>query len=242
MLHRETQIRHHGCSLPWGFIGRLMLPRSISPTFLCPRMMRDLEDTTGSVIPEAHRIWLERAYEKHGAGKPVDASTLHLELRDVLPEDFRPSDVDARFYNGQVTLRGVWLVEPRSEALVQIEQIIFEVQRWLFQNPALRAFTADEVPRQRTSIRNAWPTPLRSSMSWGVSGPGGVGRRLPEASPRSRWLRNRPYWSTSASGVWKSTSALCSSSSTEQGGERAWRELAFPCYQRPPPSAIPPSS
>lgn len=93
----------------------------------------------------AERLWLSEV-----ASSPSFSSRhAKVKLRDKLPRDFSPDEIDPRLYvNGKLTPLGVWHVDPKSGLLQAIDKAISTVRARIEQNPAITSIKSDEVAHE----------------------------------------------------------------------------------------------
>ncbi|MCL4553017.1 MAG: hypothetical protein M1305_05635 [Candidatus Marsarchaeota archaeon] len=97
-------------------------------------------------LTETERIWLEEAYRHYKAREPIDRWQMRVELRERLPKDFLPSQVDYRLVSDKaVTLLGIAIVDPESDRIRDTERVIFAIRDHIFEHPDLRTVTAAEI-------------------------------------------------------------------------------------------------
>jgi peptidoglycan L-alanyl-D-glutamate endopeptidase CwlK len=93
-------------------------------------------------------------------GEQVRARTLKVELKDKLPRDFDPSEIDYRLLAGedQITLLGIALLDPTSELVKKADLVINSVHRLLIGNPEIKSVGAEfvshetELPKEEVAI------------------------------------------------------------------------------------------
>lgn len=75
-------------------------------------------------LSEPERMWLEAVYEEFREGNEIVARLLKHELRDKLPDDFSPYEIDARLVGAgsRITLLGIWHVDPKSRFIEQTDK------------------------------------------------------------------------------------------------------------------------
>lgn len=103
------------------------------------RPMRTLFDHR---FPPAHRIWLEHVAKV----EKFDPRVARAELFDQLPSDFRPDQIDTRFYrNGQLTLLGRRLVTPEHPVLRNSEAVALAVRDEIRRSPGIDEITLPRI-------------------------------------------------------------------------------------------------
>lgn len=77
-------------------------------------------------LTDAERTWLEAVYRRFRKGEKVVPRILEYELRDELPSDFKPKQIDRRLLTGKTdpTLLGVWHVNPDSKIIDLVDRLL----------------------------------------------------------------------------------------------------------------------
>jgi hypothetical protein len=101
-------------------------------------------------LSESQRLWLRAICSKLRGGEQVSARTLKVELRDKLPKDFDPSQIDYRLLAGedQITLLGIALLDPTSELVKKADLVINSVQNSLIPSPEIKSIGVDAVSQE----------------------------------------------------------------------------------------------
>lgn len=85
---------------------------------------------------EPERVWLQELYRRLSAHQPIDHLRMRIELRDRLPKDFRPSQVNRRFLHGDsLSLLGILAIDPQSSRIQDTERVILAIRNFLIENP-----------------------------------------------------------------------------------------------------------
>lgn len=81
-------------------------------------------------LTDAQRTWLEAVYRHFREGKEIVPRLLKHDLRDQLPSDFDPDEIDRRLLTGKTdpTLLGVWHVDPDSEIITLLDRLLRRVR------------------------------------------------------------------------------------------------------------------
>jgi len=77
-------------------------------------------------LTDGQRVWLANLYSKVSAGESPDVRTLKGALKETLPKDFDPTEIDYRLLDrdNQFTLLGLALLDPSSDSVKQANQVI----------------------------------------------------------------------------------------------------------------------
>ncbi|MCW9709032.1 hypothetical protein [Fodinibius salsisoli] len=98
-------------------------------------------------------LWIESVYEQtNGEGK-ANFRELLVELWDDLSDDFHPTNVNSNFYVSdtrneryqELTLMGVFLVDPDNQLIKDTDAVIKEVRRLLVENPQLEEVSSARI-------------------------------------------------------------------------------------------------
>ena len=116
-------------------------------------------------MSEPERIWLQELYRRVRARESVDPWQMRIELRDKLPNDFRPSQVSSKLAQGSsITLLGVLAIDPESEMIRDTERVIVAIRDSLIENPQARTVSAAQIA-ERLEIDQAYTQELFGLMS-----------------------------------------------------------------------------
>ncbi|HEX7999593.1 MAG TPA: hypothetical protein VF528_14495 [Pyrinomonadaceae bacterium] len=98
-------------------------------------------------LTEPQKLWLGAICSKLRNGEPVSARALKVELRDKLPRDFNPSDIDSRLlrHEDQITLLGIGLLDPDSDLVKKADIVILSIRELLLGNPKIKSIAASYV-------------------------------------------------------------------------------------------------
>ncbi|HEY0347142.1 MAG TPA: hypothetical protein VGC60_03205 [Pyrinomonadaceae bacterium] len=101
-------------------------------------------------LTEHQQLWLRTICSKLREGEQVRARTLKVELKDNLPKDFDPSEIDYRLLAGedQITLLGIALLDPTSELVKKADLVVDSVHRLLIRNPEIKSVGAEFVSHE----------------------------------------------------------------------------------------------
>jgi hypothetical protein len=96
---------------------------------------------------EPERIWMEAIYSKVKNGEQIDTRVIKTELWGKLPRNFDPYKIDRRLVLNvtDITLLGIWHIDPDSELIRETDQIITCIRDMLLKNPKLKDFSAESV-------------------------------------------------------------------------------------------------
>ncbi len=98
---------------------------------------------------EPERIWLEEIYKRYQSHGSIDPWEIRIALRDKLPKDFLPSQVNPLFLQqNSMTLLGILAVAPESERIADTERVIVTIRDFLVRNPQERTITAAQIAKQ----------------------------------------------------------------------------------------------
>ncbi|MEL7832788.1 hypothetical protein [Fodinibius sp. Rm-B-1B1-1] len=98
-------------------------------------------------------LWIESVYEQtNGEGK-ANSRELLVDLWDDLSDDFHPTNVNSNFYVSdtrndryqELTLLGVFLVDPNNQLLNDTDAVIKEVRKQLVANPQLEEVSSARI-------------------------------------------------------------------------------------------------
>lgn len=105
------------------------------------------DNTTKITLTEPQRLWLSVICSKLRSGESVSARGLKVELRDRLPRDFNPSEIDSRLlrHEDKITLLGIGLLDPDSEAVKKADTVILSVRELLASNHDIKSVGVDYV-------------------------------------------------------------------------------------------------
>jgi hypothetical protein len=87
-------------------------------------------------VTEPQEIWLGAICSKLQKGEQVSARGLKVELRDKLPRDFHPSDIDTRLLRSEdkITLLGIGLLDPDSERVDKANRVLQSIRDFLLRS------------------------------------------------------------------------------------------------------------
>jgi len=124
---------------------------------------------------EAELLWLKEVYER----KEFDPRAAKVKLRDKLPKGFNPRKIDHRFLvdGKNLTILGVWRVDPNSTTLKHIESVILAIKDLIIKNPGINTITAKQVSSETNIEESGVEIALRNL--------GGLGRFFSSATGSS---------------------------------------------------------
>ncbi|MCA1568572.1 MAG: TIR domain-containing protein [Acidobacteria bacterium] len=98
-------------------------------------------------LTEPQKLWLGTICSKLRNGQPVTVRGLKVELRDRLPRDFNPSEIDSRLlkHEDKITLLGIGLCDPSSESVKHADMVILSVRNLLASNYEIRSVAVNYV-------------------------------------------------------------------------------------------------
>jgi predicted nucleotide-binding protein len=99
------------------------------------------------LLTEPQKLWLEAICSKLRNDEPVSARALKVELRDKLPRDFNPSDIDSRLlrHEDRITLLGIGLLDPASTLVKNADTVILSIHELLLSNHEIKTVGVDYV-------------------------------------------------------------------------------------------------
>lgn len=90
----------------------------------------------------AHRVWLEHA----ARAERFDPRVARAALFDQLPADFRPGEIDSRFYrNDQLTILGRRIFKPDDPVLANAEKVALAVRDEIRRKPGVDEVTLPRI-------------------------------------------------------------------------------------------------
>ncbi len=98
-------------------------------------------------LSEPERIWLTAVYSKLKEGDQIDTKTLKAKLWHKLPRGFNPRTIDKRLLlNGRdITVLGIWHIDPESDFIEKTDQIILSIRDLLISKPQIIEVTAEQI-------------------------------------------------------------------------------------------------
>lgn len=98
------------------------------------------------MLKDYELVWLRELNRRIDAGLPIDRRKMMIELRDELPPQFRPSDVDPRLLFGTgPSARGPFDLGSESGVLHDLERTITHIRDELVSDPNRTAITDQEI-------------------------------------------------------------------------------------------------
>lgn len=93
-------------------------------------------------LSDSEKLWLTEASKT----PDFDPKVAKVLLRDVLPRDFHPNNIDYRFYaHGKLTLLGLSLIDPDNPIFEMSDTVIKTVKGLIINNPHLETVKAVDV-------------------------------------------------------------------------------------------------
>jgi len=98
-------------------------------------------------LSEADRIWMEAIYSKLRSGAEVGIRALKIELWGKVPNDFDPYKIDPRLVLAgyQITLLGIWHIDPLSDLIAKTDKIIYCIRDMILKDHKVQTFHSDSV-------------------------------------------------------------------------------------------------
>lgn len=98
-------------------------------------------------LTESERIWLSAIYSKLKEGEEIEPRALKVKLWSKLPKGFDPLTIDRRLVlNGyEITLLGIWHIDPNSDLIRKTDQIITCIRDMILSNHQLKHFPAEDI-------------------------------------------------------------------------------------------------
>lgn len=96
-------------------------------------------------LSDPEKIWLQEVYKS----REFDPKVAKVKLREKLPRNFKPKDIDQRLLlNGKyLTLIGVWHSDPESVLLKHLEITIITIKDLIIKKPGIEVMTAKEIAK-----------------------------------------------------------------------------------------------
>jgi predicted nucleotide-binding protein len=101
-------------------------------------------------LTETQKLWLGAVCSKLRNAESVSARALKVELRDKLPRDFNPSDIDPRLlrHEDQITLLGIGLLDPDSVTVKNADIVILSIRELLLSDHEVNSVDAAYVSKE----------------------------------------------------------------------------------------------
>lgn len=98
-------------------------------------------------ISEPERVWMSAIYSKLKNSENVVTRALKVELRDKIPRSFDPLAIDRRLVSGgrDITLLGIWHIEPDSELIKKTDQVIVCIRDMILRDYRSTTFSAAAI-------------------------------------------------------------------------------------------------
>ncbi|MCU0411876.1 MAG: hypothetical protein MUF82_05015 [Bacteroidetes bacterium] len=98
-------------------------------------------------LSHSDKVWLDALLLRFNRGEVPSVRKLLVELRAKLPVDFDPYMMDDRvvFTGNQITLYGMWHIDPVTQWIAIVGRIISQIKHLLFIMPDRTTFTSDEI-------------------------------------------------------------------------------------------------
>jgi hypothetical protein len=94
--------------------------------------------------------WLKKIYAHLKEGEIVSYRYLKAELIDEIPINFDHSKIDHRLvrWGNQITLLGIWNIDPKSPYLKKADKMIRSIKELLLTNPDVHKLKTKEVAKK----------------------------------------------------------------------------------------------
>jgi nucleoside 2-deoxyribosyltransferase len=94
-------------------------------------------------FPEADILWMKEVFNT----KNFDPKVAKVKLRNLLPKGFNPKNIDSRFLidGKNITLLGLWHVDPQSPHFNNIEKVILSIRDLIIENPGIEKITSEQI-------------------------------------------------------------------------------------------------
>lgn len=98
-------------------------------------------------LTEPQMLWLSAICSKLREGRQVSARALKVELRNRLPRDFDPAEIDPRLLRNEdkITPLGVGLLDPDSDLVEKTNRVIQSVSEFLQSSPNANIIGVDHI-------------------------------------------------------------------------------------------------
>jgi hypothetical protein len=104
-------------------------------------------------LSEPELIWMTELYSKFKAGDQIRKRDLLIDLREKIPTDFDPRTIDRRlaWHGTDLTLLGIWHIEPNTDLIHKTHQVILANKHLIISDKNKFDITAVEVA-EKTGI------------------------------------------------------------------------------------------
>src|SRR5436190_24055191 len=91
------------------------------------------------------KLWLEAVFSKSNEFKRPTFRTLFASLYGKLPVDFDPYGIDTRILRegNQLTLLGIWRVDPRNRVFEQTDRLLRWLRNQFLKTPEMTHFSVE---------------------------------------------------------------------------------------------------
>ncbi len=98
-------------------------------------------------LSEAETLWLEEVYSRLREFEPASPRELRVNLWNRLPRSFDPYQIDRRLMlnPSQITLLGIWHIDPESDLIDKTDRIICCIRDSILKDHSLITFRAAEI-------------------------------------------------------------------------------------------------
>jgi len=92
---------------------------------------------------ETEVLWMKEAYRT----KHFDPKIAKIKLKDKLPKQFNPKSIDNSFLidGKNLTLFGLWHVDPNSTFFEIVEKTILGIRDIIFERPGIEQITSEQI-------------------------------------------------------------------------------------------------
>ena len=94
-------------------------------------------------LSEGELLWIKEVYNN----PQFDPRVARVKLREKLPKGFNPRKIDNRLLvdGRNLTILGVWFVDPNSTLLKSLEMVILAIKDLIIKNAGIRTITAEQI-------------------------------------------------------------------------------------------------
>lgn len=100
------------------------------------------------IVSDTDLIWMKELYSNlRDSKKEFNYREVRAKLWNTLPKDFNPRTIDQRLVlsNGELTLLGIWHVDPDSDLVGNTDQILLRIRDLLIAEPRKSDFGSEEI-------------------------------------------------------------------------------------------------
>jgi hypothetical protein len=97
-------------------------------------------------LPPADKLWLKEILKSNFDG--MDESQVRVKLKNRLPRDFNPDDIDRRYKkDNHLTLLGIWYVDKDNHFIPKVSTVIKTIQKIISNNSYTRKFNSETIAK-----------------------------------------------------------------------------------------------